>query len=206
MLWYFLHIFSLLTLQDALFSKVGIRVLTSFSAKFEISCWFVPNDVASFWAVERASAARGEGSLKLSSARADFSAFCRSYAQTQRHTDINTYAVIVCVCTYQVDFGDCRRLTSCVLAVAYCCLHSNSNSLALTARNTALRAGRLAEQEVNNCELTTSGLHAATSAEKMTEVQGGVNYCSLPIPFPTLLSMVLLSILRKGSNKMPGSG
>ena len=51
--------------------------------------------------------------------------------------------MIVSVCTYQVDFGECRCLTSCVLAIAYCCLHSNLNSLALTARDTTLRAGRL---------------------------------------------------------------
>ena len=40
---------ALLPLQDdGLLSKVGIRVLTSFSANFEISCWFVANDAASF--------------------------------------------------------------------------------------------------------------------------------------------------------------
>ena len=39
----------------------------------------------------------------------------------------------------------------------------------------------------------TSGLQDGTSAETMTEVWGGVNYCSLPILFPALLTMVYLS-------------
>ena len=73
--------------DDALLSKVGIRVMTSLSANSEISSWFVPNNAASFSATKRALAARGEESLKLSFARTDSTAFCRIFTRTRKHRD-----------------------------------------------------------------------------------------------------------------------
>ena len=104
MLWYFLHMFSLLTLQDdALLSKVGIRVLTSLSTNSEISCRCVTNNAASFW---RALAATGEGSLKLSSAKTDSTAFCRISTRTKKHTDINA-------CQHNVFYSTLQKMIGC---------------------------------------------------------------------------------------------